>query len=789
MPLKKLQFRAGINREGTDYANEGGWYDGDKIRFRSGFPEKIGGWTQYAQYQFIGTARSLWNWFNISGDNYLGIGTTDKYYISNSVGGVYYDITPEYHSSTPLTDAFSLTAGSAVITVTDALYTDASIGDYLTISGATSTDANITAAILNKEYVVTSITGGTVYTIVAYSSKVSAGSFVIGTEYSIQYAGNTDFTLIGAANNNVGTIFTATGAGSGTGMAGVIVKAATTDTTIGGSSITIKYQYPVGQNTFTGANGWGAGPWPTYNLTTLTNPFTASGSGVSTVTVTQTAHGLLTGDYVTIQSISGTMCGIEPAKVAPHAFQITKLTNDTYTISTVIGNTTNLTTSGTASGGTVVVAILSGDARAWNEPFVSSASTGITQQLRLWSNDNYGTDLVIAPRGGPIYYWVQAAGVGTRAVSLASLSSDPTYVPVATNQVLAASIQQFVIALGSNSYIPGTPGTQFNPMLVRWSDQADPTNWIPEVTNQAGEFALTNGSYIVAGKTTRQEILVWTDSCLYSMQYLGAPYVWGFNVLMDNISIMSPNSAVTVNNVTYWMGVDKFYMYSGRVETLPCALRQYVFNDINLDQNFQVFSGSNEGFNEVWWFYCSTDSNTIDKYVIYNYLDRVWYYGNMARTAWLDSGIIKNPIAADYNNRILSHEIGVDDEATSEVLPIEAFIQSSDFDIEDGHNFGFVWRILPDINFNGSNVNNPSVTMTVRPRVNSGSPYGVADNPRVTSADNYSNSRAYDVQEFTGQVYTRIRGRQISFRIASTGKGVSWQLGLPRIDIRPDGRR
>ena len=260
---------------------------------------------------------------------------------------------------------------------------------------------------------------------------------------------------------------------------------------------------------------------------------------------------------------------------------------------------------------------------------------------------------------------------------------------------------------------------------------------------------------------------------------------------MDNISVVSPNAMITVNNVTYWMGIDKFYMYSGRVETLPCALRQYIYDDINLDQAFQVFSGSNEGFNEVWWFYVSNSSSgtSIDKYVIYNYVDRVWYYGTMARTAWLDSGIRKYPMATDYNNRILYHESSVDDNAGPSSVAIDAYVQSSDFDIGDGHNFGFVWRILPDVNFNGSTVNDPAVTMTVKPRQNSGTPYGQADNPVVTSGDNYSLKGTYNIQQFTGQVYTRLRGRQLSFRIESTGLGVAWQLGMPRIDIRPDGRR
>jgi hypothetical protein len=811
MPLQKLEFRPGLNREGTDYANEGGWFDGDKIRFRSGFPEKLGGWTQYATYQFIGTARSLWNWYNITGANYLGIGTTDKYYISNSIGGLYYDVTPIYETNAfpypaTSTNGFIATNNSAVITVADSSYTDASVGDYINISNSTGLGGNITGAVLNKEYVIASISGGTTYTIVAYSTQANAGSFVVGTQYTIQYLGSTNWNAAAGTTGVsyiIGSIFTAVTVGTGSGLAGVIVRANSSDTGNGGGisallPVTIKYQYPIGLNTFTTSDGWGTGPWPDYNTVTLTNPFTAASIGTSTITITQAAHGLATGDFVYILSMSGTMCGIAAARVSPHAFQITNTGTNTYTINASFGNSTNITLSTAASGGTVVIEYkLTGDTRAWSTPFVTSTTTGVTQQLRIWSNDNYGTDLVIAPRGGPIFYWEAANGVSTRAVALSSIAG-ASDVPIATNQALAASIQQFIIALGADSYADVTP--TFNPMLVRWSDQANQFNWTPAVTNQAGEFALSNGSYIVTGKTTRQEILVWTDSCLYSMQYLGAPYVWGFNVLMDNISIMSPSSAVTVNNVTYWMGVDKFYMYSGRVETLPCSLRQYVFNNINLDQNFQVFSGSNEGYNEVWWFYCSSNSNTIDKYVIYNYLDRVWYYGNMARTAWLDSGIIQNPVAADYNNRILNHEVGVDDAATATVQPINAYVQSSDFDIGDGHNFGFVWRILPDINFNGSIVTNPQVTMTVVPRQNSGSAYGTANNPSVISAGGSATTQgaptpysptqqSYNIQQFTGQVYTRLRGRQLSFRIESTGQGIAWQLGCPRIDIRPDGRR
>jgi hypothetical protein len=434
--------------------------------------------------------------------------------------------------------------------------------------------------------------------------------------------------------------------------------------------------------------------------------------------------------------------------------------------------------------------------RGWG----AAADIGIGQQLRLWTNDNFGEDLIIAPRGGAIYYWDATTGLTVRAVELSTLASSSTvpgtsytyadFVPNRTNQVIGSAIQRFVITFGSNPYDPTDPVTPFDPLLVRWSDQEDPFMWVPDATNQSGEYRLNIGSTIVSARSTRQEILVWSDAAIYSMQYLGPPYIWGFQLLQDNITIMSPNAAITINNVTYWMGTDKFFSYTGRVETLPCSLWQFIFDDINKDQSFQIFAGSNESYNEVWWFYCSQNSNTVDSYIIYNYLERSWAYGTMERTAWLDSGLRQYPMAADgLNNRVLYHEAAVDDVSGLTPVPIEAYIQSSDFDIGDGHNFGFVWRILPDLTFNGSNVNQPKVTMTVRPRRNSGAPYGTADTPEVPSTQNYTNQRTYDVQEFDGQVYTRLRGRQMAFRITSTGLGVAWQLGTPRIDIRNDGRR
>lgn len=733
MPLQKLQFRPGLNREGTDYSNEGGWYDGDKIRFRSGFPEKIGGWTRMATAQFLGLARSLWNWVGLNGANYLGVGTNLKYYIEQ--GGTYYDVTPVvYFSSPALNNAFTITNGSNSVVVVDGQYSP-NVGDYVTFSGAnTISTSNVTGTILNQEYAVASIVNSSAYRI----------------------------TVSVTANANA----------SG-----------------GGNTIVASYQQPTGTNTFTVGTGWGAGPWPVTGVTsTLTNPF-ATTNGSNVVTVTQTAHGLTNGNAV-IFSNATTTGGISSVLLNT-LFYPTVANANAYTI-TVQANATATTT----GGGNVVVYAQTGT-RGWG----NAATVGIAQQLRLWSNDNYGEQLFIAPRGGSVFYWIPSGtypnstqgGLGTRAQLLSTQSTaagyDGTRVPTSTFQVVASAIQRFVICMGANPYDPTTAATTFDPLLVRWSDQENPYQWVPAVTNQSGEFRLTNGSFIMTARATRQEILVWTNSALYSMQYLGPPYVWGFQILMDNISIMSPNAAITINNVTYWMGVDKFYMYSGRVETLPCSLWQYTFDDINRDQAYQVFCGSNEGYNEIWWFYCSQGSNTVDRYIIYNYLERTWYYGNMARTAWLDSGIRPYPMAADYNNRILYHESAVDDVSGTTPVPIVSYVQSSDFDIGDGHNFGFVWRILPDVNFNGSNVHNPYVRMKVKPRRNSGTPYGAADNPEVISDDNFALAPVYNIQEFTGQVYTRLRGRQLAFRIESDSLGVAWQLGSPRIDIRNDGRR
>jgi hypothetical protein len=392
---------------------------------------------------------------------------------------------------------------------------------------------------------------------------------------------------------------------------------------------------------------------------------------------------------------------------------------------------------------------------------------------------------LFAPYGGQIYYWVASNPLTTRGVLVSSLSG-ASDVPTVQNLIFVSDASRFVFAFGCNDYGSATQ----NLMLIRWSDQESVTNWTPAATNQAGSLLLSHGSKIVAAMQTRQEIIVWTDSTVYSLQYSGPPAVWGSQLVGDNISICGTNSTALASGVLYWMGVDKFYKYDGSVKTLRCDLRQYVYSDINLDQKAQFFASTNEGFNEVWFFYCSASSTTIDKYVIYNYFEDVWYYGQMARTAWLDSGLRDFPVAATYINNLVNHEDGIDDNSTAVSAPIPALISSSEFDIDDGHNFGFVRRILPDLTFRGSDVSGtPQVTMTLIPLANSGSGYSNPQSEGGSSNAIVQRIAVAPVEQFTGQVFIRVRGRQMVFRIESNQLGCVWQVGAPRIDLQPDGRR
>jgi len=525
---------------------------------------------------------------------------------------------------------------------------------------------------------------------------------------------------------------------------------------------------------------------PIRSTVTLTNPFTTS-SGLPTVTVADVAHGAITGDWVTFSgatAVGGLTLNGE--------YQITVIDVDSYTI------TAGSNASSTATGGGTVTAAyqvnsgpaiqtpLSGwGAGPWGAGAWGIGSTSL-ESLRVWNQQNFGEDLIFGPKDGPMYYWDNSLGLSSRGVNLTSLSG-ASDVPTVQRLIMVSDASRFVLAFGCNDY----GSADQNLMLIRWSDQESAVSWTPAATNQAGSLTLSHGSEIVGVAQVRQEILVWTDISLYSLQYLGPPIVWGSQILADNVSLISDRAMTTAAGVTYWMGEEKFYVYDGRVQTLPCDLRQYVFSDFNLNQAEQVFASTVERFNEVWWFYCSADNNTAspDRYVVYNYLEKIWYYGTMDRTAWIDASIISDyPIAA-YDNQLLYQESGVDDNSTGTAAAIEAYITSSEFDIDDGHNFAFVWRVLPDITFRGSTANNPSATLTLLPLQNSGSGY---NNPAsLGGSDNGSITRTavVPVEQFTGQVNIRVRGRQMSMKIASDGVGVAWQLGSPRIDLRPDGRK
>jgi len=619
MPLKKLTFKSGVNRENTRYTTESGWYACDKTRFRQGTPEKIGGWNRISTEIYLGICRSLWAWSTLSGSPLVGVGTNLKFYIQD--GGQYYDVTPYRTAVIP-----------------------------------------------------------------------------------------------------------------------------------------------------------------------LTNPFTTDGT--TTVQVTDVAHGCITGDFVTISNVSGAVNGI-PAASLEGNFQVTVIDADNYTITSPTAATSSGTPAVTAdvqyeinTGSPVQVGIIGWSVGGWG--LGGWGGGAFTSQIRLWSQSNFGEDLIFGPRGGGVYYWDTSSGPTVRAVDLATQvgASD---VPVVQNYILVSDISRFVFAFGCNDY----GGTTADPMLIRWSDQEDALNWTPSAINQAGSLRLSRGSQIITAIQSRQEVLVWTDAALYALQNLGAPTGWGAQLVGENISIVGQNAVAYSNGVAFWMGVDKFYVYSGTTKTLNCNLRQYIFSDININQFQQICSGTNEGFNEVWWFYPSANSEVIDRYVIYNYLEDIWYYGTLGRTAWIDSGILVYPLAATYDNNLVDHEFGVDDNQTATPQPIDAYIESAEIDLDDGDSFMFVKRVLPDVTFRGSTAGSPSGTLTLKPLANSGSGYlspasvgGTSSNADATVV----RTATVPIEAFTGQVYIRLRGRQISVRFESSTLGVQWQLGSLRLDMQADGR-
>jgi hypothetical protein len=631
MPLTKLQFRPGINREITSYSNEGGWFDGDKIRFRFGFPEKIGGWQRLGNSTFLGSCRALHVWRTLGLETYLGVGTHLKYYVEYGQG--YYDVTPIRRTTSAGAVTFAATDGSSVLTVTDGTH-GAVAGDFVTYTDAVSLGGDITAAVLNQEYQIASIVDSSTYTIVARA-----------------VASLSQITIDGA--------YTPTP-----------VVANASDTGDGGAGVIGAYQINIGLDTSVFGTGWGAGPW-------------SRGAWGSAATI--------------------------------------DLIKDT---------------------------------------------------LRLWMHDNFGEDLVLNVMNGGIYYWDSSGGLSNnRAVAISDLAGANTSPTVAT-QIMVSDVDRHVIAFGCDPV--DNPGVQ-DPLLIRFSSQESVTDWNPTALNTAGDLRIGSGSKIIVAVETRQQTIVFTDTSLHAMQYLGPPFTFGIQKISENITIQSPNAAVAVDDRIFWMGRNEFYLYEGTVNRLPCTVRDYVFNDINFDQAEKVFAAANTANSEIWWFYPSANSSENDRYVSFNYLEQAWSYGNLARTAWLDRGVEQLPIAANTDKRLYNHEIGFDDGSTVPASPIEAFVQSSPIDLGDGEQFVFMRRLIPDMDFRNSTAETPSVDVTTRIRNFNGG--------------NYLRTTTSTVNGDTEQVHLRLRGRQFSMRVASDGEGVGWRLGSMRYDLRPDGRR
>ena len=632
MPLSKLQFKPGINREVTAYTNEGGWFDSDQVRFSKGYPEKIGGWQKRGIDNFLGTCRALHPWVALDRDQYMGVGTNLKYYIDR--GGEYNDITPLRLTTAAGDVTFAATNGSSTLVVTDTAHGSVA-NDFVTYSGAASLGGVITAGVLNQEYQITLVVNANSYHVTARAA--------------------------GALINAPLVPLLANGSDSGNG----------------GGSIVGKYQINVGLDITVRSSGWGAGTW---------------------------------------------------------------------------------------SRGT------------WG-----SASTDaiVSNTLRLWSHDNFGEDLLINVRDGGIYYWDETAGLGTRAVDITTLSTLPS-IPTVAKQILVSDRDRHVIAFGCDP--ESTPGVQ-DPLSIRFSSQESITDWATTATNTAGELRLGSGSEIVTAIETRQQILVMTDTTLYAMQYLGPPFTFGVTAISENITIASPNAAIAVDDNVFWMGRSEFYIYSGAVQRLPCMVRDYVFSDLNENQLEKINVALNTEHSEVWWFYPSSNSEEVDKYVVYNYLEQVWYYGTFGRTAWVDRGIFDFPIAATNDGFLYEHELGFDDGTTNPASAINAYIQSSPMDIGDGEQFMFIRKMIPDVDFKNSTAILPETNITLDVK---NAPDGTYTSSQT---DAFVKTQAAAVSLRTEQLYFRLRGRQMRFKISSDELEVTWRLGSPRVDIRPDGRR
>ncbi len=711
MALQKIQLRPGIFREGTRYSNQGGWYDCDKIRFRSGLPEKMKGWVLNNNQMFEGTCRSLIQWSSLTAQNYIGLGTEKKYYVlyDNS----YVDITPVVRTVTLAANQMSATNGSNRVYIRD-VDNEAVVGDYVTISGAT-TFAGIPVGDLNKEQTIVTVTNltktlgstdmsatnGSQNLVITWANNNLAVGHYVTITGATGFAGiptgdiNTTHVITAVATNTI-TVVVATAATSdatGGGAAtltvndiGINVATAATSTAVGGGTPTLAYQLSVGLDTVVDGPGWGAGPW----------------------------GGPITDEY--------------PSGVG------------------------------------------------WGESY---GNITITQQLRLWTNDNYGQDLIINPRGGGIYYEAQSdIEAGNRAVNITTFET-PSYAPTLSQSVAVFGPTRNVIAFGCNPYDDNVQ----DPMLIRWSASENPGDWQPRADNDAGDFRLAAGSQFITHQETKQEIVIWTDIAVFSMRYVGPPFTFGLEQLGYGTSIIGPNAKVAVDDRVYWMGATAFFGYAGRIEQIPCAVKQYVFSDLNYNQAAKITCGTNVALGEVIWFYPSLNAQEVDRYVTYNYIENVWYYGSLARTAWLDFADQGLPIATGADNKLYNHEIGYDDGSTDPVTPINAYIQSSPFEIGDGDSMMFVRQIYPDVTFVESTTPQPSATFTLLAQNYPGAPEGEQTDSATAQAV------ATELNEFTQQVSMRLRGRAAAMRVESTGTGVAWRLGVPRFEMRTDGRR
>jgi hypothetical protein len=776
MPLQKLALKPGVNRENTRYTNENGWYESDKVRFRQGTPEKIGGWQRISGNTFLGICRSLWNWVTLAGQNLLGVGTSSKFYIEN--GGAYYDITP-IRAEVTLTNPFATniatnSGGYTTVTVTDSLGGFVN-GDYVTFYGGSA----VGGVTVSGEYQITYLTT-TTYSI-SVTGTASSSTTGGGTVYAVYQVttGSTTYTP------SVGWGAGAWGAG-GWGVGSPVVVSTT--------GLRIWNQINWGQNLVYGPRN---GPMYYWDATIGYQPTTVTMT-IASPSVVTSSLGLLNGTPLTLSTTDALPTGLLPGTT----YYVKYLTSSTFNLMsnyvaiTASCASTVLTVSAVASGTLAVgmtVYYYSGGTYV-SLGTISSLGTG-TGGVGTY-NVTVGGTVSSGPMSSGLVINTSGTQSGTQSISprgvpLTSLAGSDGYCPLYQSTFTVSDASRFLLVFGTNDY----GSTTVDPMLIRWSDQESLTTWLPSATNQAGSVRLSHGSEIVTTLQSRQEIVVWTDSSLYSLQYLGPPYVWSTQLLADNISIIGPNAAAMASGISYWMGVDKFYKYDGRVQTLRCDLRQFIYSDINLQQSEQVFGSTNEGFNEVWWFYCSANSNAIDKYVVYNYLEDNWYYGAMGRTAWLDTGLRNYPIAATYSYNIVEHENGVDDGTLSPATAITASITSAQFDIGDGNNMAFVWRMLPDLTFRGStNGSTPALTMQLLPLLNSGSGYNDPKSVGGTSDDALQAVTAtqvypIDLDTYNGQIYIRVRGRQMAMRITSNKLGTQWQLGSPRIDLRADGRR